>query len=49
MAKDAKAKKRAEFAAAEKMCPKCGVRMGNHANRFACGKCGFTEMKKKGA
>lgn len=46
MAKDAKAKKTKEFKAAEKMCAKCGVRMGNHKDRYACGKCGYTEMKK---
>ncbi len=30
-----------------KFCPKCGagVFMGEHKNRRACGKCGFTEMK----
>lgn len=29
-------------------CPKCGagVFMAEHANRFSCGKCGFTEFKK---
>ncbi|NLI62349.1 MAG: 30S ribosomal protein S27ae [Methanosarcinaceae archaeon] len=32
----------------KKVCPKCGagVFMGEHKNRFACGKCGHTEMKK---
>jgi len=30
-----------------KSCPKCGAgtRLGEHANRFACGKCGYTEIK----
>jgi small subunit ribosomal protein S27Ae len=30
-------------------CPKCGsgVRLAEHANRLACGKCGYTEMKAK--
>ncbi|MDE1869564.1 MAG: 30S ribosomal protein S27ae [Candidatus Micrarchaeota archaeon] len=28
-----------------KACPKCGSRMGEHANRNACGKCGYTELK----
>lgn len=30
-------------------CPKCGpgVFMGEHGNRVACGKCGYTEFKKK--
>ncbi len=28
-------------------CPKCGpaVFMGEHKDRYACGKCGFTEKK----
>jgi len=32
-----------------KHCPKCGpgVFMGEHANRVSCGKCGYTEFKKK--
>lgn len=48
MADDKKAKKKvAAFKAAEKFCPKCGVRMANHKDRFSCGKCSFTEMKKK--
>ncbi len=45
MAKDAK-KKAAGFKEAERMCPKCGVRMASHADRYACGRCGFTEWKK---
>jgi len=30
-------------------CPKCGpgVFMAEHPNRVACGKCGYTEFKKK--
>ncbi len=30
-------------------CPKCGdgVFLGEHANRISCGKCGYTEFKKK--
>jgi len=30
-------------------CPKCGpgVFMGEHKNRSSCGKCGYTEFKKK--
>lgn len=29
-----------------KYCPKCGpgTRLAGHANRLACGKCGYTEM-----
>ncbi|MDK2790431.1 MAG: ubiquitin-small subunit ribosomal protein S27Ae [Methanothermococcus sp.] len=32
----------------KKTCPKCGpgVFMAEHLNRFACGKCGYTEWKK---
>jgi len=32
-----------------KHCPKCGpgVFMGEHENRVSCGKCGYTEFKKK--
>ena len=32
-----------------KECPKCGagVFMGNHKNRWTCGKCAYTEFKKK--
>ncbi|HEX7392783.1 MAG TPA: 30S ribosomal protein S27ae [Thermoplasmata archaeon] len=32
-----------------KHCPKCGpgVFMAEHPNRVACGKCGYTEFKKK--
>jgi len=30
-------------------CPKCGpgVFMAEHPNRVSCGKCGYTEFKKK--
>jgi len=33
-----------------KACPKCGpgVYMGEHPNRTACGRCGYTEFKAKG-
>jgi small subunit ribosomal protein S27Ae len=32
-----------------KHCPKCGpgVFLGEHENRISCGKCGYTEFKKK--
>lgn len=30
---------------AGKMCPKCGSRMGEHNDRFSCGKCGYAEFK----
>ena len=34
--------------AKRKSCPKCGpgVFMGEHKNRTACGRCGYTEFKK---
>jgi small subunit ribosomal protein S27Ae len=32
-----------------RFCPKCGpgVFMAQHSNRTSCGKCGYTEFKKK--
>ena len=57
-AKDAK--KQPEKKAAEKKakkvepyksgrsCPKCGSRLADHSDRSTCGKCGYTEWKKKG-
>lgn len=32
-----------------KFCPKCGpgTFMAEHKDRLTCGKCGYTEMKKK--
>ena len=30
-----------------RMCPKCGKRMAEHQDRFACGNCGYTEFKAK--
>jgi small subunit ribosomal protein S27Ae len=32
----------------KRTCPKCGptVFMGEHKDRFACGKCGYSEFKK---
>lgn len=34
---------------ANKTCPKCGgaIFMGSHKDRWSCGKCSYTEMKKK--
>lgn len=31
-------------------CPKCGpgVFLANHYDRYACGKCGYTRLKKRG-
>jgi len=42
-------KKKKEFKKYEpgKMCPKCGSRMADHGDRYACGKCGYTEFKNK--
>jgi small subunit ribosomal protein S27Ae len=34
-----------KYDAAGKFCPKCGVRMGSHSDRYACGRCGYTEWK----
>lgn len=45
--KEKKPKKHVAYKDAERMCSKCGARMGNHADRFACGKCGYTEWKQK--
>ncbi len=44
--KETKAKKTFSYKPAEKFCPKCGVRMASHQNRYACGKCHYTELKK---
>ncbi|MCL5100743.1 MAG: 30S ribosomal protein S27ae [Candidatus Marsarchaeota archaeon] len=41
-----KKEKKATYKEAEKFCPKCGVRMASHKNRFTCGKCNYTEWKK---
>lgn len=30
-----------------KFCPKCGSRMGDHKDRWACGRCKYTEFKEK--
>ncbi|MCD6575908.1 MAG: 30S ribosomal protein S27ae [Nanoarchaeota archaeon] len=40
--KDGKVKRK------NKICPKCGpgVFMAKHKNRWACGRCGYTEMIK---
>ena len=33
----------------KKECPRCGrgYFLGEHADRYTCGKCGYTEYKKK--
>jgi len=28
-------------------CPRCGSFMAEHADRYTCGKCGYTEFKAK--
>ncbi len=40
-----KKKKIPAYKPAAKFCSKCGARMGDHKDRFACGKCGYTEWK----
>lgn len=30
-----------------RQCPKCYSRMADHSDRYACGKCGYTEFKQK--
>ncbi len=44
--KDAPKKKNIKaYKPAAKFCSKCGARMADHKDRFACGKCGYTEWK----
>ncbi len=31
---------------AAKRCPKCSSRLGDHKDRYSCGKCGYSEFKK---
>lgn len=45
--KKEKKKEIKQYKPAAKFCPKCGSRMADHADRFACGKCGYTEWKEK--
>jgi len=46
--KEIKKKKKVNvYKPASKFCSKCGSRMGEHSDRFACGKCGYTEWKDK--
>lgn len=44
-----KKEKKKEFAPykAGRECPKCQARMADHSDRYACGKCGYTEFKQK--
>jgi ubiquitin-small subunit ribosomal protein S27Ae len=43
----AKAKKSFKAYKPGRSCPKCGsgVRLANHPDRFACGRCGYFEKK----
>lgn len=45
--KEAKKKVIAAYKPAGRLCPKCGSRMATHADRNTCGRCGYTEFKKK--
>ena len=45
--KKEKAKKSPEPYKPGRQCPKCYSRMADHADRFSCGKCGYTEFKQK--
>lgn len=42
-----KAKKAKAYKPGAKFCPKCGSRMAEHADRYACGRCMYTEWKIK--
>ncbi len=45
--KEVKKKEVREYKPVSKLCAKCGSRMGDHADRYACGRCGYTEWKEK--
>ncbi len=47
-AAQAKKKSVKAYKPAAKFCSKCGCRMADHKNRYACGKCGYTELKQQG-
>ncbi|MEM0147816.1 MAG: 30S ribosomal protein S27ae [Candidatus Micrarchaeaceae archaeon] len=47
--KEAKNEKKINEYKSGKACPKCGSRMAEHADRYSCGKCGYTEFKEKTA
>ncbi|MEM3020513.1 MAG: 30S ribosomal protein S27ae [Candidatus Micrarchaeaceae archaeon] len=47
MAEEKSAKKDIRPYVPPKECPKCGSRMANHADRYTCGKCGYTEFKSQ--
>ena len=47
MAEQKKEKKKPKPFKPGRQCQKCGSRMAEHADRFACGKCGYTEFKAR--
>ena len=44
-----KVSKDGKVSALKRQCPRCekGTYMAEHYNRFACGRCGYTEFKRK--
>ncbi|MCL4365307.1 MAG: 30S ribosomal protein S27ae [Candidatus Marsarchaeota archaeon] len=42
---DDKKKPVKKYTPVEKFCTKCGARMASHADRYACGRCSYTEWK----
>lgn len=42
---DKKGKKEIKAYKHGRQCPKCNSGMADHADRFACGRCGYTEFK----
>lgn len=47
MAGKKEAKKNIKPYVPPKECPKCGSRMADHADRYTCGKCGYTEFRSQ--
>jgi len=47
MADEKKKTKKVKAYKPGKTCPRCSSRMAEHVDRFACGKCGYTEFKMK--
>jgi small subunit ribosomal protein S27Ae len=49
MAEGEKKEKKIKVYKKHRFCPKCGagVWLAEHEDRYSCGKCGYTEMKKK--
>ncbi len=44
-----KVDKSGKVTTSKKQCPRCekGTYMAEHSNRYACGRCGYTEFKRK--